>query len=221
MKIITVANQKGGVGKSTLCTNLAVMFATEGSKTLLVDTDPQASSIAFRQKREESASDLPQFSASQILLPTIHKDVPTFTNFDIIIIDTGGRDNKVFRSAVLPANLALVPLCPSQYDFWGSADTFDACRDIRLQRPDLKVLSCFNMVIPNTKITQEVLASRDDLEKGYEVKFMDSLLCARVAWKYSAAQGRGVIEMNGRDRDPKAIDEFRAFFSELKEVLHG
>ena len=221
MKVITIANQKGGVGKSTLCTNLAALFAADGRKVLLLDTDPQASSIAFREKRAETGNGLPEFSAAQIQSPTVHKDIATFTGFDVILVDTGGRDNKIFRSAVLPADLVLVPLCPSQYDFWGSADTFDALKEIRLSRPELQVLACFNMVIPNTRIAQEVLSAKADFEAGYEVRFMDSHLCGRVAFKYSAAEGKSVAEMEGKQRDNHAIQEIRSFYNELKGVLDG
>ena len=221
MKVITIANQKGGVGKSTLCTNLAALFAADGRKVLLLDTDPQASSIAFREKRAETGNGLPEFSAAQIQSPTVHKDIASFAGFDVILVDTGGRDNKIFRSAVLPADLVLVPLCPSQYDFWGSADTFDALKEIRLSRPELHVLACFNMVIPNTRIAQEVLSAKAEFEAGYEVRFMDTHLCGRVAYKYSAGDGRAVSEAEGRSRDPQAISEMKAFYRELKGALNG
>jgi len=220
VNVITVANQKGGVGKSTLCTNLAVLFAAAGRRTLLLDTDPQASSVAFREKRAETGDGRPAFSAAQILAPTVHRDIANFSSFDVVLVDTGGRDNKIFRSAVLPADLVLVPLCPSQYDFWGSADTFDALREVRLGRPELAVLACFNMVLPNTRIAQEVLAAKAEFEAGYEVRFMETYLCSRVAYKYSAGDGRAVTEMNGRGRDPLATREMTRFFDELLSYLN-
>ena len=96
MNVIVVANQKGGVGKSTISCNLGVASALSGHKTLIIDADPQGSSATFRAVREKD--DLKVIS---IIKPTIHKDIQDFTSFDRVIVDAGGRDSAVFRSAIL------------------------------------------------------------------------------------------------------------------------
>ena len=222
MKVLTVANQKGGVGKSTIATNLAAYFASEGIRTLLIDADSQASSAAFRLTRAELGEAVADFSGVEMLNPTLHHDVSKFANaFDLAIIDTGGRDNRVFRSGIMAADLVLVPLCPSQYDFWGSADTFMAIREIRDSHPKIAVCACFNLVQPNTRIAHEVLTKKEEFEEGYQVRFMKSHLCARVAYKYTAAEGRAVFEADGRSQDEKAVEEFRRFAVEIQEAIHG
>ena len=95
MKVVVVANQKGGVGKSTLACNLAVCAAKDGKKVMLIDADPQASTMTFRERR--GAEDI---SAVSIVKPTLLQDVKNFSNFDLIFIDAGGRDNSLFRSAM-------------------------------------------------------------------------------------------------------------------------
>ena len=221
MKVITVANQKGGVGKSTLVTNLAALFAADGRRTLVVDADPQGSSIAFREKRAEAAEGrLPEFSAVQMLAPTIHKDLQRFAEaFDVVLVDTGGRDSRAFRSAAIPARLVLVPLCPSQYDFWGSADTFDALGELRLHNPAMAVAAVFNMVIPGTRVAGEVLASRADFDREYGARFLETHVSSRVAFKYSAAEGRAVTEVAGKERDERAAAEMTALFAEVREAV--
>jgi len=222
MKVLTVANQKGGVGKSTIATNLAAYFAAAGVRTLLIDADSQASSSAFRLTRADLGNTVADFSGVEMLTPTLHHDVGKFANaFDLTIIDTGGRDNRGVRSGIMAADLVLVPLCPSQYDFWGSADTFLAIREIRDSRPGISVWACFNLVQPNTRIAQEVLSKKEEFEEGYQVRFMNAHLCARVAYKYTAAEGRAVFEADGRSLDEKAVEEFRLFAGEIQEVLHG
>lgn len=222
MKVLTVANQKGGVGKTTIATNLAAFFAAAGVRTLLIDADSQASASAFRLTRTELGDVVADFSGVEMLTPTLHHDVSKFSSsFDLAIIDTGGRDNRLFRSGIMAANLVLVPLCPSQYDFWGSADTFSAIREIRDSHPQIQVWSCFNLVLPNTRIAQEVLAKKDEFAEGYQVHFMNAFLCARVVYKYTAAEGRAVFEANGRIQDAKATEEFQLFAAEIQEVIHG
>ncbi|MEM1684992.1 MAG: ParA family protein, partial [Nanopusillaceae archaeon] len=80
-KIIVVANQKGGVGKSTVACNIAVAFAVDGYKTLIIDTDPQESSLNFRAMREKD-----DIQAVSITKPTVHKDVLKFDH-QVIIVD--------------------------------------------------------------------------------------------------------------------------------------
>jgi len=217
MYAIAVANQKGGVGKTTLATTLAVCFANEGLSTLLIDADPQASALGFRARRAEEGVE-PDVSCVQILDSTIHLEVPRL-RFDRIVIDTGARDSKVFRSALLAADLVVVPMCPGYYDLWSSFHTFEVLSEIKLNRPAQKVLPMFNLVIPNTRIAADAMAAKADVEAQFQLCFMKAHLCSRVAHKGVVATGRTVFELSNRDRDPKAIDEFNAFYNELKEAL--
>ena len=112
--ILTIGNQKGGVGKTTIATNLACLFARK-RHVLLIDADSQQSAADFHAVRLEN-EDLPQFTCVSITKPTIHKDVKNFSNFDVILIDVGGRDSAVFRSSILAADQLIIPITPSQYD---------------------------------------------------------------------------------------------------------
>ncbi len=215
MQIISILNTKGGVGKTTIATNLAVMFAREQKKVLLVDSDHQSSSSDFRTTRISNPT-VAQFTATQIQSPTLHIDIPNF-QFDYIIIDVGAKDNKVFRSAIMASDFAIVPLCPSQYDFWGSQNTFDILQEASISLPSLKTFAVLNMVIPRTKIAKEVQKLISEFEATYKVKFMKSNLTSRVAYKYSVSEGLGVIELSSKDA--KAKKEINNFFNEIKECI--
>ncbi len=215
MKVISMINSKGGVGKTTLTTNLAVMFSRDNKKILLIDADQQGSSIDFRGLRGENEM-VPQFPVTQILTPTLHKDLQKFT-FEYILIDVGGRDNKIFRSAVMASDIVVVPLCPSQYDFWGSQQTFEILQEAKMTKPDLQIYSVLNMVIPGTKIAKEIENLIKEFEKEYEVKFLKSTLCSRVAYKYSVSEGLGVTELSNVDH--KASDEMKKFYHELLQLI--
>lgn len=215
MKTIAFVNSKGGVGKTTLATNIAVMFAKSKKKILLIDADQQGSSVDFRGLRAENDK-VVQFPVTQILTPTIHKDINEFT-FDYIIIDVGGRDNKIFRSAVMASDFVVVPLCPSQYDFWGSQQTFEILQEARLSKPDLKVFSVLNMVIPGTKIAREIESLIKEFETEYEIEFMKSRLNSRISYKYSVSEGLGVVELS--NADSKAVKEIKQFYKEINDKI--
>ncbi len=217
MKVISIVSQKGGVGKTTISTNLAVEFAREGKKLLFIDTDPQLSASDFRSIRAENDS-LTQYSCVQVLEPTLHKDIGNF-NFDVIIIDVAGRENRMLLNAMRVSDVIIVPVCPSSYDLWASEDTYKKGAELLEMRPDTKIFSVFNMVRPGTAILRDVDELKPGFEKDYGLKFLQSSLHLRESYKKSAAFGMGVSELKGKDKDPKASEELKALYSEIREVL--
>lgn len=182
--IITVGNTKGGVGKSTIACNFAVEAALQGKAVLLVDADIQGSSVAFRALREKD-----DIKAMSITTPTLHKDLKDF-NFDIIVIDVGGRETKAFRSAVLACDIMLIPVLPSQYDIWAAGDTVEILREAGTYK-NFSSLFVLNQVIPNTLVAQEAVNAIKEFE---EIKLLDEVLHSRVDFKNSITHGLGVSE---------------------------
>lgn len=86
--IIGVLNQKGGVGKTTIAVNLAAVYAKAGQRVLLVDADPQGSSLAWSSAREGK----PLFTVVGMPKPTLHKDMPSIArDYDMVVIDGSPR----------------------------------------------------------------------------------------------------------------------------------
>jgi chromosome partitioning protein len=210
--VITVANQKGGVGKSTIACNLAVCASLEGKKVLLIDGDQQGSSLSFRAVRE--ADDLKAVSITQ---PTIHKDIGDFENFDIVIVDAGGRDNTLFRSAVTAASkgILLIPVLPSQYDIWATEDTFKILQEARAY-VDIMACVVFNQIIQNTNVSKEAKEALEEMTTESYIHLLNTVLFARVDYKKSIGQGLGVIEFAPKS---KAANEMDSLYKEIKEVL--
>jgi chromosome partitioning protein len=212
MKVISVANQKGGVGKSTIACNLAVSAIIDGKKTLLIDADPQGSSLSFRAIR--TTDDLKAVSITQ---PTIHKDIGDFENFDLVIIDAGGRDNTLFRSAITAASkgILLIPVLPSQYDIWAAEDTFKILAEARVY-VDIDAYSVFNQIIHNTIVSKEAKEALEELTSESSINICNSVLYSRIDYKKSISQGLGVIEYSPKS---KAAEEICNLYSELKQIL--
>lgn len=206
--IVTVANTKGGVGKSTIATNLAVEASRDGKRVLLVDADVQGSSIAWRSLRQTD-----DIQAMANTSDTIHKDVASFgPSFDLVIIDAGGRDSKPFRSAVLACDRLLIPIMPSQYDVWGANDTLEVLRLARTVK-DIKAFFALNQVVPNTKISREAIELIDQLKE--EVTLLRTVLHARVVYK-NIDSGKGVTEV---EPGGKGAGEFRSLYQEF--IVNG
>jgi chromosome partitioning protein len=215
MKVIVVANQKGGVGKTTIATHLACLSAAEGLKVSLIDADSQASSMNFRRIRSDA---LPQFQSFSILSDTIHKDVIGL-DADRVIIDVGGRDNRIFRSALLAADTVIIPITPSQYDIWSSEDTFKMISEIKLMKDNLKAVVVLNQVINGTNVSKEVIEVMHEFVKKYQLNVCNTKLFSRVAYKESVSEGMAVTEIR-EEKYKKAADEIKEFYREVLDYAN-
>ena len=205
--IVTIGNSKGGVGKSTIACNLAVMAAKTGKKVLLVDADPQASSLNFRSIRESD-----DIKATAITTPTLHKDLKDFSNFDMILIDSGGRDTSIFRSAILAADLLVIPVLPSVYDIWAASDTIEIVKEAVLYNEKLVSRFLINMVLPNSIMGRDTQAA---LKEHEEIPILKQTVGARQVFKNALSMGQGVVEFEPKS---KAAQEIAACYQEIIEL---
>jgi len=186
--IIGVLSQKGGVGKTTISVNVAATFAMAGRRVLLVDADPQGSSLAW-----SSARDLdPLFPVVGMAKPTLHRDLPEIAkDYDVVVIDGAPRVNELGRAAILASDLVIIPVQPSPYDVWAAAETVQLIREASVFKENLKAAFAINRKIVNTAIGRDVQAALDPLE----IPVLRTQLCQRVLYAESAAQGLAVAEV--------------------------
>jgi len=207
--VLAVANSKGGVGKSSLATTLAVEAVRAGLEVLLVDTDPQASSAVFAATRDE---DRPAFRVVQMTQPVLHREIPKLAGpFDLVIIDTGARETKTFRSALAASDVVLIPVTPSAYDVWASEDVLTLIDELSTTR-DFSTRVVLNHVVPRTRVAQDALEALKEMSEEQGVEMLETRIHARVAWRMASSEGLAVTEYEPRGA---AASELRALWEEL------
>lgn len=210
--IITIGNTKGGVGKTTIACNLAVIAASKRKKVLLVDADKQASATSFRAARTKD-----DITCVSKYTSDLHKDLPSFSGFDLIIVDAGGRDSEVFRSAILGCQVLLIPSLPSQVDLWAAEDAIAILKAARARRvDDIKAMFVLNQVQSNT-VLSKVAKTAANTFKESDVFPLKTQLHARVSYKETLGQGIGVIE----GTDAKAGKEMLELYNEIMTIWGG
>lgn len=184
--IIAFANQKGGVGKSTLSIHLAHAIALTKRKVLLVDADPQASAGTWAAARE----DKPPFPVVGMAQNTLHRDLPEVAaDYDHVVIDSPPRVSALARSAILASDLVLIPVQPSSYDVWAASETVDLIKEAQQFKPDIKAAFLVNRKVSNTAIGREVVEALS----GYDLPILKTAIAQRVALAESSA-GYTVLE---------------------------
>lgn len=205
--IISLLNQKGGVGKTTLAVHLAVGLSQKDMRVLLVDSDPQGSALSWAENRE---GDSP-FPVVGIPKATLHKELPKLAkNYDHIVIDGPPRVYDVARSAALASDVILIPVQPSPYDVWATEEITKIIQDVRAFNDHLKAFFVINRKIVNSVIGRDVI----DALSGFKLPVMKAQLCQRVGFAETAGEGKTVLET---DPHGNAAIEVRALINELFE----
>lgn len=202
--ILSVLNQKGGVGKTTTSITLAAAWAAR-KRVLLVDADPQSSALDWVASRGEQAS---PFMAIGMAKPILHVELPKMKkDFDAILIDGPPRVYDVAKSAVMASDAVLIPVLPSQFDVWAAEETVKLLQECATYKPALKSAFVINRKIAHTAIGRDAAQAL----KHYPIPVLSASLCQRVAFAESA-HGKTVFEM---DPDSTASREARMLAREV------
>lgn len=206
--IIAVGNTKGGVGKTTLAVQLAIIRATAGREVWLIDGDRQGTAAAAIAARAE-AGKLPGIACAQYPDgPNLRAQVQQQRDkWDDIIIDVGGRDSTALRAALILADTLLVPFAPRSYDVWALDDMAALIDEARSVRDGLRAVAVMNQADPGDHST-------DNAEAAAAVKEVPQFIYLPIPIRrrkaFSNAGGAGLAVSELTPRDPKAIAEIAA-----------
>lgn len=199
-KIITLAHQKGGVGKSTLSLNLAYSFK-DHLNTALIDLDPQGTISQLKPM----INGIDVYNGS---LKTISS-----TDHEIIIVDTPPYLSADFPNLFNLSDLVIIPTKAGIADLMAIRSTINMLKDAMSLKPQLKTKIVFNMVKSSSSIFYEIKEMLDE----YQVAVFDTMISDRVSFVRSLAANNGIYSSD----DNKAKEEIDALTSEIISILNS
>jgi chromosome partitioning protein len=211
--IVSVMGQKGGVGKSTVAICLGMAAFERGLRTLLVDADPQGTLTTWGEVAAEHQRKAPTVLAMGAAMHRPGQLEAVARNYDWTFIDCPPRHGEVQRSALMIADLAILPCGPSASDVWALSTSLELVRSAQQVREQLQACIVISRKQPRTSLGKDV---RSVLEKS-GVGVLGSEMFYRVAYQEALASGSGVT---GRRRDPAAC-EVQALFDEVERLVYA
>ena len=213
--VIAITNLKGGVGKTTIATNLAVCLAYQGYDVCIVDTDlGQQSSMEWSGNRSEDMKAIPVFG---INIKQLNKEVEELKKrYGIVVIDGTPHLSELADRTILASDILLIPLTPSVYDFRGFEGFLQRFEQIKTVKEannsttDAYVI--LNRVVPNTNVSKDI----NEAVEAYNITMLKTRLVSRISYVDTASEGKGVIEY----KDKKAKEEMEALTEEILGLIN-
>lgn len=212
--IIVIGGEKGGTGKTTICTNIASIMTREGSDLLIIDTDKQGSASAWSALRDENTQ-VKRIPCIQKFGSTIATEINDLRKrYDDIIIDAGGRDSVELRGAMAVADIIYIPIQASQFDVWTLGAMDSLLTQATTFNARLKAIAVINRASTNPSVseTKETIEIFEDFKN---LRLSNCIIRDRIVYRKAARSGLAVDELE--NSDSKARDEIKSLLRELRE----
>jgi chromosome partitioning protein len=189
---------KGGVGKSTVTTNISAWLAQEGADFTMVDADDprQASSAKWANRRGENGLGLPPVNCVQLSGNVYSNIMDLAKRYEHVIIDCGGRDSKELRTSLAAADIIIIPLQASQFDLESLVSLSEMIEQARdALNPNLKAIALLSKA-PSNPMNTELSEARELLSQFPGIELSTEIIRDRVVYREAIRDGRGVVEMS-------------------------
>jgi len=204
-KVITIAQQKGGTGKTTLAVHLALAFIKyHNLKIVIIDTDPQGSLgkwYVVRSKKKLSNDNLTFKTAS--LWGAQYESKALKKDHDIVIIDTPPKIESDARPSIEAADLVLIPMTPSHVDFWATEAIVEIAK-----KANKKILIQINRANERSKLVKKTY----EYINSINVKSTNTLIGHRQIYASSMGEGKTAIE---KQRKSNAVEEIKKLSEQI------
>jgi chromosome partitioning protein len=209
--IYTIGGIKGGSGKTTIASNLAVMLHLKGRDVLFVDADDQETATDFTHWRNENLPSGAGYTAIQLANNAVRTEVLKLkSKYDDIVIDTGGRDTTSQRAALTVSDVYIAPFIPRSFDMWTLEKVVRLIDEMRTAKPDLRAYAVLNKTDSRGSDNDE---AKEFLAETNSIVLVEATLGHRKSFANAASKGLSVVEY--KPADDKAIAEITALFDIL------
>jgi chromosome partitioning protein len=212
MLVIAVLNQKGGVGKTTIATNLAAAAKLDSRRTILIDLDRQGSSLDWTAARGEGSKldGLTTVKADKALAVQRFREMTD--GYDVVVLDGPPRLGDITRSAAVAADVVLVPVQPGPFDLWAASETLEVLDDADAIRAELKRKPARRLFVVNRAGINTVLGREAPNAIAKKGEVASVVIHQRIGFAEAAAIGESVLTT---DPEGPAADEIRALYKSL------
>lgn len=206
--IIVTGGIKGGSGKTTIATHLAVMRAQSGSDILLIDADDQETSFDFSTLRSSLENKLPEYTYIKLSGKALRSEILKLKEkYDDIIVDARGRDTINQRAALTTADKLIVPFVPRSFDLWTLDNVASIIQEIKQVNPSIEAFAFLNRADSRGYENEE---AQDMIKENENLMTLPVMICNRKAFGNAAAEGKAVNELKIIDK--KAVLEIENLY---------
>jgi len=197
--VISLINQKGGVGKTTIAINLASALSSRTLKVLVIDADPQGSVLQWQATGANR-----EFDVVQLAMPELSAQIGNHRRaFDHVVIDSPPALSHVSREIAAASDLAIIPIAPSSLDIWSSRETIELVTGVGRKRQRLAARLLVYRKIPGTRLAAE---ARDALN-SYGVDIFKTEISQRIAYVEAIVSGVSVLKYSPNSVAAREIND--------------